>query len=343
MATTALRSRRALQRRATLPTFRRLNDVTVDMPIFRSALRRGAVWPRRLRLVVRSAENAAWRSCHRDRRDGRVAICAIFRDEAPYLGEWVAFHRLMGVTEFYLYNHGSSDAWRRELEPHMSEGVVTVREWTVPRPYSQRAAYLHCVKTVRDRVRWLACIDIDEFLFSPAGRSLPEVLAEFMVLPGLVARWRVYGTSGFSSAPEGLVIENFVWRGADEHFRSSYFKAVVDPRRTLLRMDSSAHEFLHPVAWRPWRAEGTRVHEASVEILRINHYYSKSRAEATAKWLRGGTEQYGADSVPLDALLDPELNVVRDDSLVRFGPAVRRAMPMSMETTAVASLAPEKR
>jgi hypothetical protein len=31
-----------------------------------------------------------------------LSICAMYRNEAPYLREWVAFHRLMGVERFYL-------------------------------------------------------------------------------------------------------------------------------------------------------------------------------------------------------------------------------------------------
>src|SRR5947209_4668609 len=43
-----------------------------------------------------------------------LAICAIFKDEAPYLAEWVTFHRLMGVDRFYLYDNRSTDSWRME-------------------------------------------------------------------------------------------------------------------------------------------------------------------------------------------------------------------------------------
>jgi hypothetical protein len=38
-----------------------------------------------------------------------LSICAIFKDEAPYLQEWIEFHRLLGVEKFYLYNNNSRD------------------------------------------------------------------------------------------------------------------------------------------------------------------------------------------------------------------------------------------
>ena len=39
----------------------------------------------------------------------RIAVCAIFKDEAPYLLEWLAFHKLVGVDLFFLYDNDSSD------------------------------------------------------------------------------------------------------------------------------------------------------------------------------------------------------------------------------------------
>ena len=39
----------------------------------------------------------------------KIAICAIFKDEAPYLLEWLAFHRMIGVDLFVLYDNGSND------------------------------------------------------------------------------------------------------------------------------------------------------------------------------------------------------------------------------------------
>src|SRR6185312_2800453 len=37
--------------------------------------------------------------------DHYLAACAIYRDEAEYLAEWLEFHRLVGFERFYLYNN----------------------------------------------------------------------------------------------------------------------------------------------------------------------------------------------------------------------------------------------
>jgi hypothetical protein len=35
-----------------------------------------------------------------------LSICAIFRHEAPYLREWIEFHKLIGAERFFLYDNG---------------------------------------------------------------------------------------------------------------------------------------------------------------------------------------------------------------------------------------------
>ena len=43
---------------------------------------------------------------------------------------------------------------------------------------------------MRGRARWLACLDLDEFLFSPRSDRLEPVLREFEEFPGVVVRWQ---------------------------------------------------------------------------------------------------------------------------------------------------------
>src|SRR5262249_59468593 len=110
-----------------------------------------------------------------------LAICAIFRDEARYLAEWVSFHRIQGVERFYLYDNRSTDDWRSQLAPEIAAGGVEVQDW--PLVPGQGPAATDCIGRHRSGTRWIAFIDIDEFLFSPTGRPLPEVLRRFRSHP----------------------------------------------------------------------------------------------------------------------------------------------------------------
>ncbi len=55
-----------------------------------------------------------------------LGIASQFRDEAPYLKEWVEYHRMVGVDHFWLYNNSSIDNWEEVLQPYIDEGLVEV-------------------------------------------------------------------------------------------------------------------------------------------------------------------------------------------------------------------------
>ena len=37
-----------------------------------------------------------------------LAICLMIKDERPYLAEWLAFHALVGVSHFRIYDSGGT-------------------------------------------------------------------------------------------------------------------------------------------------------------------------------------------------------------------------------------------
>jgi hypothetical protein len=251
-----------------------------------------------------------------------LAVCAIFRDEGRYLAEWVTFHRLQGVERFYLYDNLSTDDWRQALEPELRSGVVTVTPWDqVP---GQGSAYEDCLRRHRTDARWIAFIDCDEFLFSPGGQSLPEVLRRFDLHPGVVVNWRMYGTNGWEQPPEGLVVENFPLRGPDDLEANQLVKSIVNPRAALGVTQWPAHYFQlrgNPVdeCGRP-ALRHTR-QPSTADLLRINHYYARSAATFRAKSARPRAD-YGAVTVRFE----PPPDVVRDEDIMQFVPALKRAL-----------------
>ena len=156
-----------------------------------------------------------------------LSICAIYRDEAPYLEEWVEFHRLVGVERFFLYDNMSTDEHAEVLEPFVREGSVVVHPWEA-HP-GQGGAYEHCLDTYRADSRWIAFIDLDEYLFSPLLRPLPELLAEYEQWPAVGVNRHTFGSSGHKEMPEGLLIENYVMSWPMVHS----IKSIVDPSRTV--------------------------------------------------------------------------------------------------------------
>jgi hypothetical protein len=217
----------------------------------------------------------------RRRPEVDVAVCAVYRDESPYLREWVAFHKLMGVERFFLYDNGSVDDHLEALEPYLADGTVVLEDWQVfP---GQLQAYDHVLSLHRHEARWIAFFDIDEFLFSPTGRLLPELLAGYERWPAVVVNYAMFGTSGHQRMPQGLVTENFTHRIDSEIGR--YVKSVVNPRCTERCLN--AHQFVYrdgfAVDENGYPVRGSRTKSVSLERLRINHYYTRSEEEHARK------------------------------------------------------------
>jgi hypothetical protein len=257
-----------------------------------------------------------------------LSVCAIYRDEAPNLREWVEFHRLVGVERFYLYNNRSEDGHREVLAPYVADGTVVLEDW--PIYPAQIQAYDDCLKRRREESRWIAFIDLDEFLFSPIGTPVPDLLAEFERAPGVVVNWVMFGSSGHRARPPGLVIENYVWR-TTEPLLNSIIKSIVDPRRVrafcrphffMYRDGVAVDERHRPVTHRPpWRTESP-----SFERLRLNHYGIKSEEEYNAKLARGHADGLRPKSPMRSERLANLHNDVEDRAILRYLPALRSAL-----------------
>src|SRR5215207_9176427 len=211
----------------------------------------------------------------KDRESAYLSVCAIYRNEARYFEEWLEFHRLVGVERFFLYNNRSTDDHLDVLAPYIDEGTVAWHDW--PMFPGQREAYQSCLEEHREDSRWIAYIDLDEFLFSPSDGQVLDVLRELEQPPGVVVNSIYYGTSHHETSPPGLAIENYTRRIGMEMPRNRIVKSIVDPARTV-SVGRVAHYFRYAGGAKAWNENGEAVQghqtqEVSVERLRINHYF----------------------------------------------------------------------
>jgi hypothetical protein len=251
-----------------------------------------------------------------------LTACTVYRNEAPYLPEWIEFHRLAGVERFFLYNNGSTDNHLEVLGPYLEDRTVTLHEWR-PAPPDQREVYDKCLTEHRQDARWIAFLDIDEFLFSPTGTSVAELLRDYEAWPGVGVNWAMFGTSGHRTRPEGLVTESYLMSDAGE---TGLIKSIVDPLRTV-RADSSHHfayEYGLAVDENGWPLPGAQTKSTSFERLRINHYVSRSEEDVRAKVGRAGSWNHLAPWRMRD--LEGELELVRDETIAPYVPALKAAL-----------------
>ncbi len=138
---------------------------------------------------------------------GVLAICAVFRDESPFLDEWLRFHKEQGVSHFFLYNDGSSDNFRRVLAPWKSSGMVSLRS---AKGRTQEEIYNHCLGLARKRFKWVGFIDLDEFLFCPhRGGSVPEILQDYSEAAAVFIFWKLFGSNNKDTPRDRGVLESF--------------------------------------------------------------------------------------------------------------------------------------
>src|SRR5256885_273181 len=217
-----------------------------------------------------------------EKRQAYLSVCSMYKDHAEYLREWIEFHRLVGVERFFLYDNESSDDHRDVLAPYIQSGIVVVHDWPTPPsvergvPWGIIPAFESCLAAHRGDSRWIAFLDVDEFLFSPTGRPLPEVLSGFERWSGVEVSRLDFGSSGHDRKPPGLVIENFVHRRSYAAGELEYVKSIVQPARTSRPFN--AHGFYYEEGFAV-REDGKRAEDHPVpgkmaepiaELLRIN-------------------------------------------------------------------------
>jgi hypothetical protein len=286
-----------------------------------------------------------------------LSICAIFRNESDYLREWIEFHRLMGVNHFYLYNNLSDDDYSSVLNSYVDQEIVTLRDWPeVWRKETQPNAYKDCLDRYRHESRWIAFIDLDEFLFAPNAGSLPDVLSEYERFPGIVVNWQVYGSSGHKKKPAGLVIENFTMKAHTNWIRNRRIKSIVDPRKAIRPRGPHMFEYhngelavtegQNPVrivgTWAvgritrrflvgimpkipidPYAFISCHPETISVNKLRINHYIVKSTEEALAAMQYHSQHKYLNQ---MNWLRYHDRNDERDGILQSYVPELKRRL-----------------
>ena len=138
----------------------------------------------------------------------KISICGIFKNEAPFLKEWLEFHEMIGVEHFFLYNNNSEDDYQTVLNPYLERGLVTLIDW--PYNQAQMAAYKHFYDTFRHDTQWVSFLDIDEFFCPRYETSLTDWLMKNDKYPVLLIYWRMFGTSAhLHHNPDKLLIEQY--------------------------------------------------------------------------------------------------------------------------------------
>lgn len=241
-----------------------------------------------------------------------LAFATIIKNEAPYIDEWISFHKTVGVQKFYIYDNESNDNIQEILKPYIDEGLV---EYTYfPGKAVQVLAYKDAVKKHKDETKYLGFIDIDEFVLPVNNPNIVNYLDEILSLDsnaaGVAINWKIYGSSGFMEKQDGLIIDTYRYRASDDFSENAYIKTICNPRLVENIENVYSPKYIdnkYNIDENGNKVIGSKNINRPSSKLRINHYFTKSMSEYLEKMNKGK-----ADSLDKRSLEDFHSNNKND-------------------------------
>jgi len=217
-----------------------------------------------------------------------LSVCAIAKNEGPYFREWIEWHLKQGVEKFYVYDNESTDNTKEVLAPYIESGIV---EYTYfPGQKRQLPAYDDCFERHRLDTRWLAVIDLDEYIVPMEDASIPDFLHRMEDYAVVEINWLCYGSGGAKKKTDGDVMQRFRKHSLPEHKLNTHVKSIADPRQVCTMI--GAHEAAR-ISGKSVDSHGQvlkagfRDRVPQQDVIRINHYAIKSYEEFLQKRARG--------------------------------------------------------
>ncbi|MEP1537612.1 MAG: glycosyltransferase family 2 protein [Paracoccaceae bacterium] len=236
-------------------------------------------------------------------------IVGCMKNEAPYIIEWVAYHRAIGFDNFLIYTNGCEDGTDEILDRLQELGVMQHRlndDWKGNSP--QQFALNRALKEpVIEQADWIAHIDVDEFVNIRTGNGTLNDLFDAMPdATNLAMTWRLFGHNDVTQLHDEFVIDQFdtcapkycpkphtVW-GFKTMFRNvgAYAKMSchrpnkLEPawRNKVKWVNGSGKDITDETAEKGWRSSMKSV---GYDLVQLNHYALRSAESFLIKRQRG--------------------------------------------------------
>jgi len=268
-----------------------------------------------------------------------LVLCSIFKNEAKYLREFIEFHILVGVENFFLYNNNSTDNYLEILQPYIDTGIVHLTEWPIEPPCQLNAyrdfilmaqGYNTWQKPLIPRKTWCAFIDVDEFIYAPNHASLPALLNSIGQPCTIGVNWRSFGSGNQDTYDERPVIERFNLR-PDNYEPNKHIKSIIRLDQRLY-VGNDPHYFYceHGTLGEKGNIISDAFSPSSSNIFCINHYVTKSKEEYLEKRGRGRADiPVKEDHFDWTMFNELNENLIEDNQIKKFLPELKRRLERS--------------
>lgn len=285
----------------------------------------------------------------------RIALICSIKDEAPYIIDWIAYHRALGVTDFYVFQNDSVDGTDTLCQALSDAGHIHYFDNSNPqsaprarRQPAQRRAYAWAMHLAEvQAVDYVMPLDIDEYIDLPDD-TLPQTLTRLNTPDALSIPWRMFGSNGAADfAPESVTARftkaaNPTSQG--EIRPHTQVKTLVRPSvvqkinlhipkfkgkpRWVLPSGQDASDILAHDNWVP---------NPDFTAGFIRHYHVKSMAEFCTKIVRGFASHEGDNTPQLCLPMFHEMDT-NDVTIPMQAPRARTAAQIAAEIRSAAIL-----
>lgn len=252
-------------------------------------------------------------------RKQETTIVTTMKNEGPFLLEWIAYHRAIGVTDFLVFTNDCTDGTDSFLALLEEKGICQhrVNPWRPGAATSPQHAALQAAETeaVVRKADWLICMDVDEFMNVKLGDGTLSALYDAIGEANMVSlTWRMFGNSELVQYEDRPVIGQFD-RCAPELIRKPHqawgFKTLfrnihIFRKLGVHRPKSLKSEYWERIAWingsgRPmpntmlrngWRST---VSTYGYDWVQLNHYAVRSVESFLVKRDRGRVNHVDRD------------------------------------------------
>ena len=274
------------------------------------------------------------------RRSGALIIACMKR-EAPYILEWLAYHRAIGVENFLIYSNDSEDGTVQMLDRLHKMGIITHRRndgWTGNSPQTHALA-LAADEPLLQEARWVAHIDVDEFINIRCGNgTLEDLFARVPQAHQIAMTWRLFGNNGVMGISGDFVTREFaacapkycpkphtawgfktLFRNNGAYARLSCHRptALVEGKEALINwVNGSGEDVTSTLSERGWRSTRKTI---GYDLVQLNHYALRSLDAFLIKRERGRA-LHMARRVGLAYWVRSDWNLCRDLTIRRNHP-----------------------